>query len=134
MQSSYAFSYWLIDYSNILLTRYIIKIVAGRFPMEIWENRLATEINSGGFQLSIVAASAGFGPVNYIMRIEKPNWDTVDYVGSLEGFRKLGELLIDLHSFVQEKLNVCDKAKLRELLTEKNIKEYANFKKAVKIT
>jgi hypothetical protein len=97
--------------------------------MDVWENQLATEINSGGFQLSVVAASAGFGSVKYIIRIEKPSFDRVDYVGSLEGFKKLGELLLDLHSFVQDN----DKGKLREILTEKNIKEYAK-KKPVKIS
>lgn len=102
--------------------------------MEIWENQLATEINSGGFQLSVIAASAGVGSVKYIIRIEKPNWDRVDFVSSLEGFKKLGELLVDLSSFVEEKLRTDDKASLREFLTTNNIKEYANFKKALKIS
>ena len=101
--------------------------------MEIWENQLATEINSGGFQLSIVAASAGVGPVKYIIRIEKPDWDRVDYVGSLAGFKKLGEMLIDLHSFAEDKAQVDDKEKLRELLTSENIKKYANFRNTLKI-
>jgi hypothetical protein len=113
---------------------YYIKGIEGRCPMEIWENKLATEINSGGFQLSVVAAFADCGSVKYIVRIEKPNWDRVDYVGSLEGFKKLGELLLDLHSFVEEKLRVNDKGKLRELLTAEKIKEYAKFKKVVKIS
>ena len=102
--------------------------------MEIWENQLSTEINSGGFQLSIVAASAGVGPVKYIIRIEKPNWDRVDYVGSLEGFKKLGELLLDIHSFAEDKAEIDDKEKLRELLTAESIKKYSNVKKAVKIS
>jgi hypothetical protein len=102
--------------------------------MEIWENQLATEINSGGFQLSVVAAFAGVGSVKYIIRIERPNWDRVDYVSSIEGFKKLGELLLDLHSFVEEKLRANDKGKLRELLTTENLREYANFKKAIKIS
>ena len=102
--------------------------------MEIWENQLATEINSGGFQLSIVAASAGVGPVKYIIRIEKPNWDRVDYVSSLEGFKKLGELLLNLNAFTEDKAQIDDKEKLRELLTAENIKKYGNFKKALKIS
>ena len=101
--------------------------------MEIWENKLATEINSGGFQLSIVAASAEVGSVKYIIRIEKPNWDTVDYVGSLEGFKKLGELLLDLNSFLKEKIDITDNRKLNELLTAENIKEYAKLKKTIRI-
>jgi predicted transcriptional regulator len=103
------------------------------YPMDIWENELAAEINSGGFQLSIVAASAGVGSVKYIIRIEKPNWDRVDYVGSLEGFKKLGELLLDLNSFVKEKIDITDKRKLNELLTAENIKEYAKLKKNIRL-
>jgi hypothetical protein len=104
------------------------------YPMEIWENQLATEINSGGFQLSIVAASAGVGLVKYIIRIEKPNWDRVDYVGSLEGFKKLGEMLLDLNSFAKETLDINDKRKPREFLTAENIKEYTKLKKTIKIS
>ena len=100
--------------------------------MDIWENQLATEINSGGFQLSIVAASTGSDPVRYIIRIEKPNWEKVDYVCSLEGFKKLGELLLNLNSFADEKLQLIDKEKQKEILTAENIKEYLNFKKTHK--
>jgi hypothetical protein len=106
----------------------------GDIQLDIWENQLTSEINSGGFQLSIVAAYADVGSVKYIIRIEKPNWDRVDYDGSLEGIKKLGELLLDLHSFAEDNLQVNDKGKLRELLTAKNIREYAKFKKAVKIS
>ena len=102
--------------------------------MENWENQLATEMNSGGFQISVVAASVGFGSVKYIIRTEKPNWDKVDYVCSLEEIKKLGELLLDLYSFVSERLPVNDKGKLRELLVAKNIMDYARLKKTVKIS
>ena len=102
--------------------------------MEIWENQLTTEMNSGCFQLSIVAASAEVGSVEYILRIEKPNWDRVDYVMSLDGVKKLGERLLDLYSFAEEKLRINDKRKLKELLTAKNLAEYALFKKALKIS
>jgi len=102
--------------------------------MENWENQLATEINSGGFQLSIVAAFVGVGSVKYIIRTEKPNWDRVDYVCSLEEIKKLGEVLLDLYSFVSERLPVNDKGKPRELLSAKNIRDYAKLKKTVKIS
>jgi hypothetical protein len=102
--------------------------------MENWENQLATEMNSGGFQLSIVAAFVGVGSVKYIIRTEKPNWDRVDYVCSLEEIKKLGEVLLDLYSFVSERLPVNDKGKLRELLSAKNIRDYSKLKKTVKIS
>jgi len=71
--------------------------------------------------------------VKYILRIEKPNWETVDYVSDLEEVKKLGELLLDLSSFATE-LTINDKGKLRELLTARNLIEYRNFKKAVRIS
>jgi hypothetical protein len=58
----------------------------------------------------------------------------VDYVSSLEGLKKLGEWLLDLHSFAAEKIPVNDKGNLIELLSAKNITEYSTFKKAMKIS
>lgn len=101
--------------------------------MEIWENKLASAMNSGGFTLSLIAAFTEVGSVKYILRIEKPNWETVDYVSDLEEVKKLGELLLDLSSFATE-LTLNDKGKLRELLTARNLIEYRNFKKAVRIS
>jgi hypothetical protein len=101
--------------------------------VEIWENKLATAMNSGGFTLSLIAAFAEVGSVKYILRIEKPNWETVDYVSDLEEIKKLGELLLDLSSYATE-LPVNDKGKLRELLTARNLIEYRNFKKALRIS
>jgi len=57
----------------------------------------------------------------------------VDYVSDLEEVKKLGELLLDLSSFATE-LTINDKGKLRELLTARNLIEYRNFKKAVRIS
>ena len=102
--------------------------------MENWENQLAAEMNSGGFQLSVVAAFVDVGSVKYIIRIEKPNWDRVDYACSLEEIKKLGELLLNLYSFASERLPVNDKGKLRELLSAKNIMDYAKLKKTIKIS
>ena len=102
--------------------------------MENWENQLAAEMNSGGFQISVVAAFVDVGSVKYIIRTEKPNWDRVDYACSLEEIKKLGELLLDLYSFVSERVPVNDKGKLRELLSAKNIMDYAKLKKTVKIS
>jgi hypothetical protein len=53
---------------------------------------------------------------------------------SLDGVKKLGERLLDLYSFAEEKLRINDKRKLKELLTAKNLAEYALFKKALKIS
>jgi hypothetical protein len=96
------------------------------------ENTLATENNRGGFTLSIVAEFSDYGPVKYIIRIEKPNGEKADFVSSLDGFKKFGELLLDLHSFAEEKLYAIDKERLKEILTAQNIKTYVAFKKVGK--
>jgi len=101
--------------------------------MEFWENKLSTEINSGYFELSVVA-SYTMGSIKYIIRIQKPNWDKVDYVISLDGLKKLGQLLLDLSSFAEKKLNVNDGQKIRELLTRENIRQHANLEKTLKIS
>lgn len=100
--------------------------------MTICENILVTENNRGGFTLSIVAEFSDYGPVKYIIRIEKPNGEKADFVSSLDGFKKFGELLLDLHSFAEEKLYATDKEKLKEILTAQNIKTYVAFKKVGK--
>jgi hypothetical protein len=97
--------------------------------MSSCENILASEKNRGGFTLSVVAEFNDYGPVKYTIRIEKPNGECADFVSSLDGFRKFGELLLDLHSFTEEKLYATDKEKLKEILTAENIKTYVTFKK-----
>ncbi len=98
--------------------------------MSLCENTLASEQNRGGFSLSIVAQFSDYGPVKYIIRIKKPNGEMADFVSSLEGFKKFGELLLDLHSFAEERLYAKDgKEKLKEILTAENIKTYVSFKK-----
>lgn len=99
------------------------------------ENEIICETNRGGFKLSIVAEFSDYGPVKYIIRIEKPNGERADFVSSLKGFKKFGELLLDLNSFAEEKLYAKeDKQQLMELLTVDNIKTYVKFKKAGKFS
>jgi hypothetical protein len=102
--------------------------------MPVCENELAREDNKGGFSLSIVAQFNDIGPVKYIIRLGKPNGERADYVSSLDGFKKFGELLLNLHSFADEKLYATDKEKLREILTAESIKTYVAFKKVGKFS
>jgi hypothetical protein len=94
------------------------------------ENELLCEKNRGGFSLSIVAEFNDIGPVKYIIRIAKPNGESADFVSSLDGFKKFGELLVDLHSFAEEKLYATNREKLKEILTAESIKTYVAFKKS----
>jgi len=102
--------------------------------MSICENILACETNKGNYKLSIIAQFTEYSPVLYSIRIEKPNGEKVDFISSLEGFKKFGELLLDLHSFAEEKLYAKDAQQLKELLTAENIKTYVKFKKVAKFS
>lgn len=56
-------------------------------------------------------------------------------MSSLEGFKKFGELLLDLNSFAEEKLYAKDdKKQLMELLTADSIRTYVKFKKVGKFS
>ena len=48
--------------------------------MSSCENELACETNRGGYKLSIIAQFGDYGPVKYVIRIEKPQGDKADFV------------------------------------------------------
>ena len=98
------------------------------------ENILEYETNKGNFKLSIIAQFNDYSPVKYIIRIEKPEGESSDFVSSLEGFKKFGELLLDLHSFSEEKLYAKDLEQMKALLSAENIRTYVKFKKAGSFT
>jgi hypothetical protein len=90
--------------------------------------------NRGNFKLSIVAKFIGTGPVQYAIRVfnpnPEPNAKEFDYVSTLDGFKRIGELLLDLHQFAQEKLYATDIEKVKELLTPENIKTFVELRKS----
>ena len=98
------------------------------------ENIVLQETNGGGYTLSIVANFEEGYPVQYIIRVSKPEWKPkgreVDYISSLEGFKNIGELLIALHHFAQKKLYAKDPDKLKKVLTAEKIKDFAEVLKA----
>lgn len=98
------------------------------------ENIFAYEQNKGNYKLSIIAQLSDHDSARYIIRIEKPEGEKADYMSTLEGLKKFGELLIDLATFAEEKLYAKDTQQLKELLTAENIKTYVKFKKAAKFT
>lgn len=106
--------------------------------MTINENILLELPNKGGYKLSIVAKFEEGKSVQYIIRVSKPKWKPkgreVDYISTLEGFKNIGELLIDLHHFAQKKLYAIDPNKLKEVLTAENIKNFVKIKKAGKFS
>jgi hypothetical protein len=98
-------------------------------PIETCENVLEYVSNRGGFKLSIVAQFSENRSVLYIIRLENPEGETIDFISSLEGFKKIGELLLDLYSFAEKRLFAKDPEQLKELLTAESIRTYVKFKK-----
>ena len=94
------------------------------------ENVLLCEKNRGGYSLELVARFVEKSPVKYIIRITTPDGNTADFVSSLVGFKNVGELLVALHSFAEEKLYFTDAERIKEALTAENIKSYVKLKKA----
>lgn len=98
------------------------------------ENILECETNKGNYKLSIIAQFNNYDSVKYIIRIQKPNGEPSDFVSTIEGFKKFGELLTNLNLFAKEKLYTKDMNQMKELLTSENIKTYVKFKKAGQFT
>jgi len=98
--------------------------------MESDETELLSETNAGQYKFSIIAKFTN--PVKYMIRIEEPDGTTANYVCTIEGFKKFGELLLDLHSFAEEKLYITNTKQLKEALTPENIKTYIKFKNSAK--
>jgi len=96
------------------------------------ENVLLQETNKGGYTLLIVARFED--PIQYIIRVSTPQGERVDYMSTLEGFKNIGELLTALHYFAKAKIYPKDTAKLREVLTAENIKNFAEVLKAAKFS
>ena len=96
------------------------------------ENILLRETNKGGYKLAIVARFEDPYPVQYIIRLAKPDGTEADYMSTLEGFKNIGELLSALHHFAKTKRYPKNIAKLKEVLTAETIKNFAELLKATK--
>ena len=94
------------------------------------ENILLPETNKGRYKLDIVAKFSERFPVQYVIRVSNPKGTSINFVSTLEGFKRIGDLLIDLHQFAQTKLYSKDTAKLREILTAENIKRFVKLREA----
>jgi len=98
------------------------------------ENVLLKETNKGGYTLSIIARFEEPFPVQYIIRLSTPDGNEVDFMSTLEGFKNIGELLSALHYFAKAKIYPKDTARLKEVLTAENIKNFAEVLKAAKFS
>jgi hypothetical protein len=100
---------------------------------EIVENLLWHQENRGNYQLSIVARIKGplVSNVQYILRLEDPQGQIIDYLTTLNGFKELGKLFLILHEFCKRRIYPGEKDvdKLKELLTAENIKKFVDFMK-----
>jgi len=104
---------------------------------EIEEIIIKEYSNKGGFRLQIVAQIRGAGITNirYIIRILKPDNQSIDYMTDLNGFMSLGQILLAFHEFAKLPLyaNAKSVEKLRELLTLENIISMAEILKMAKL-
>ncbi|PVX25406.1 MAG: hypothetical protein CW691_04660 [Candidatus Bathyarchaeum sp.] len=101
--------------------------------MPSYENVLLKETNTEKCSISIIAKFEETCPVKYIIRVTAPNGCKADYGCKLECLKKLGELLGALHSFSETELYIEDTAKLKKVLTSKNLKNFADILKSTKI-
>ena len=98
---------------------------------EIVDHTVWNQVNKGNYGLSIVARLKGplVSNVQYILRLQRPEGDWIDYMTTLEGFKEVGELFLALHYFCKLPIYANEKhvEKLRELLTPENIKKFAEI-------
>ena len=104
---------------------------------EIVDHTVWSERNKGDYEVSVVARLKGplVSNVQYMLRLKKPDDYTIDYMTTLEGFRKLGELYQALHYFCKLPIYANERHvdKLRELLTPENIKKFAEIIKTSRL-
>ncbi len=104
---------------------------------EIVDHEVWGEQNKGNYGISIVARLKGplVSNVQYILRLEDPEGDTIDYMTTLDGFKVLGELFQALHYFCKLPIYANEKHvdKLRELLTPENKKKFAEIIKTSRL-
>ena len=98
------------------------------------ENVLLQETNKGGYKLAIIARFEDPYPVQYITRLSTPEGTEVNYISNLEGFKNIGELLTALHYFAKTKIYPKNTARLKEVLTAKTIKSFAEVLKSAKFS
>ena len=98
------------------------------------ENILLKETNKGGYSLAIIAAFEEPYPVQYIIRVSKPEGGKVDFLSTVDGFKNVGELLTALHYFAKTKLYPKDRNRLKEVLTAENIKSFAEVLRSAKFS
>jgi len=101
---------------------------------QVDENILLKQANKGGYTLAIVARFEDPFPVQYRIRVSKPDGTEVDFVSTIEVFKSIGELLTALHYFAKTKLYPKDTSKLRGVLTAEKIKSFAEVLKAAKFS
>ena len=71
---------------------------------EIIDHVIWKEENRGDYKISIVARLKAPNLINvkYMVRLENPEGEVIDYMLSLKGFKKLGRLCLALNKFCKE--------------------------------
>lgn len=94
------------------------------------------ESNLGNYAISIVARlkSPVFRNVAYLVRLENPQSEKIDFMLTLDGFKKLGELCNALSDFCKQPIltNEKDVDALEKILNYDNIINYAKISALMK--
>jgi hypothetical protein len=98
---------------------------------EIIDHVVWKDENLGNYEISIVARLKGPGlySVQFILRLRNPDDEVIDYMLSLNGFKKLGKLCVALSKFCEDPIFVNEKKveALKKLLTVENIMNYVKM-------
>lgn len=97
---------------------------------EFAERTVWRETNNGGYKISLVARMAGPGVTNvqYLIRLRNPQGEHIDYMMTLNGFRRFGRLLVAMSKFAELKVYADSDEDIRWLnktLSPKKIRELA---------
>lgn len=98
---------------------------------EIIDHVVWKDDNLGRFEISIAARlkAPGLYSVQFLLRLKNPDDEVIDYMLSLDGFKKLGRLCVALSKFCKDPIFVREKKveTLKKLLTYDNIMNYVKI-------
>jgi len=99
---------------------------------------LFDETNKGGYKIQVIAQLMGpdVGNVRYLLRVSEPPQEdggSIDYICTVDGFRKIGKLCTALATVVKSPLFATEKniQKIRKFLTADKLETVADYLKAI---
>ncbi|MFB3889974.1 MAG: hypothetical protein ACE14S_10820 [Candidatus Bathyarchaeia archaeon] len=98
---------------------------------EIIDHVIWDDENKGDYKIAIVARlkAPKLYNIRYMLRLINPDNEVIDYMLSLNGFRKLGKLCLALSKFCEDPIIAGEQQvkELQRLLTYENIRNYVKI-------